>query len=199
MTSDDNSNITTLLKAWTAGDEKALHLLTPKVELQLRRMAHRCMRQERPGNTLQTTALVNEAYLRLADASGLEWQDRAHFFALCARLMRRILSNAARARGAAKRGGQAQRANHSTAVNLDELPDLGPGRGAEITALDDALDELEKFDPRKVRVIEMRFFVGLSVDEIAAVLGISPQSVMRDWKLAKAWLKAHLNRPGALT
>jgi RNA polymerase sigma factor (TIGR02999 family) len=188
-------NITTLLKAWTAGDENALPLLTPLVERQLHRMAHACMRRERPGNTLQTTALVNEAYLKLADASGLEWNDRAHFFALCARLMRRILSNAARARAAGKRGGQLNRVNHSTAVDLDELPDLSPRRAAEITALDDALDELAKFDPRKVQVVEMRFFGGLSVEEIAAVLRISPQSVMRDWKLAKAWLKARLSGP----
>lgn len=148
------SNISRLLKAWTAGDAKALGVLTPIVERQLRRMAHNCMRRERQGNTLQTTALVNEAYLRLAEASGLEWNDRAHFLALCARLMRRILSNAARARVAARRGGQLVRANHSAPVNLDELPDMS--RGVEITALDDALEEMAKFDPRRVQVIEMR-------------------------------------------
>ena len=191
------SDITQLLKAWTAGDTNALQVLTPIVEGQLRRIAHNCMRRERPGNTLQTTALVNEAYLRLAGANGLEWEDRAHFFALCARLIRRILSNSARARAAVKRGGQGQRVNHSTPLNLDELPSTSPG--VEITALDDALDELAKFDPRKAQVIEMRFFVGMSVDEIAVVLGISPQSVMRDWKLAKAWLKTRLRGADSLT
>jgi RNA polymerase sigma factor (TIGR02999 family) len=145
------------------------------------------MRNERAGNTLQTTALVNEAYLRLADVKAAAWQDRTHFFALSAQMMRRILVDAARARKSAKRGS-GKRADHSAAIDLDAIPDVGGQKGPELVALDDALNELAQFDPRKARVIEMRFFGGLSVEETAEVLKISPQSVLRDWKLAKAWL-----------
>ena len=133
-----------------------------------------------------------EIYLRLVDAKRVGWQDRVHFFALSAQMMRRILVDAARARASVKRGGQVKRVNHSTAFNLDEIPDVGLGRGRELVAIDDALNTLAQMDPRKSRVIELRFFGGLSVEETADVLRISPQSVMRDWKLAKAWLMREL-------
>ena len=166
--------------------------MTPLVYEELRRLARRYMCNERAGNTLQTTALVNEAYLRLVDAQRVGWQDRVHFFAVSAQMMRRILVNAARARGSAKRGGQVKRVNHSTAFNLDEIPDVSTGRDRELVAIDDALNTLAEMDARKARVIELRFFGGLSVEEAAEVLKISPQSVMRDWKLAKAWLTREL-------
>lgn len=186
--------ITGLLKAWDAGDQAALDRLVTLVYTELRRMARRHMRNERAGNTLQTTALVNEAYLRLVDAKNAGWNDRLHFFAVSAQVMRRILVDAARARASGKRGGQFKRAGHSTAFNLDELPDLGSKRAEELTALDDALNALAQFDARKAKVIELRFFGGLSVEETAEALRISPPSVMRDWKLAKAWLMRELSR-----
>jgi RNA polymerase sigma factor (TIGR02999 family) len=148
------------------------------------------MRREPPGHTLQTTALVNEAYLRLVDVSSVNWQDRAHFFAVAAQMMRRILVDAARARASAKRGAGAAR------VSLDGIADVSSGRTSELMALDEALDGLERMDPRKVRVIELRFFGGLSVKETAAVLKISAQSVMRDWRLAKAWVLRELSVQG---
>src|SRR5260370_14116482 len=188
--------ITVLLRAWNRGDAAALNQLTPLVYEELRRLARRYMRNERLGNTLQTTALVNEAYLRLVDAKSVGWQHRVHFFAVSAQIMRRILVDAARARGSAKRGGQVKRINHSSAFNLDEIPDVSSGRDRELVAIDDALKTLAEMDPRKSRVIELRFLGGLSVDETAEVLKISPQSVMRDWKLAKAWLMRELtSRP----
>ena len=140
------------------------------------------MRGENPGNSLQATALVNEVYLRLVDVTSVGWQDRAHFFAIAAQTMRRILVDAARARGSAKRGGGMPR------LNLNESIDAAPERDHQILALDDAMDALAEFDPRKAKVVELRFFGGLSVEETAEVLKISPQSVMRDWKLARAWL-----------
>ena len=181
------AEITVLLKAWTGGDAAALDRLTPLVYGELRRMARRYMRKEGPGNTLQTTALVHEAFLRLVDGTEVRWQDRAHFFAVSAQLMRRILVDAARARGAGKRGGAAGK------INLDESIDALPQRGTELIALDEALSALAQFDSRKARVVEMRFFAGLSVEETAEVLKISPQSVMRDWKLARAWLLRELS------
>jgi RNA polymerase sigma factor (TIGR02999 family) len=184
--------ITVLLRAWSGGDAAALNHLTPLVYEELRRLARRYMRNERVGNTLQTTALVNEAYLRLVDAKGVGWQDRVHFFAVSAQIMRRILVDAARARASAKRGGHVKRVNHSSAFNLDEIPDVSSSRDRELVAIDDALKTLSEMDPRKARVIELRFFGGLSVEETAEVLKISPQSVMRDWKLAKAWLMREL-------
>jgi RNA polymerase sigma factor (TIGR02999 family) len=183
----ESPEITALLKAWGSGDAAALNQLTPLVYEELRRLARRYMRNERAGNTLQTTALVNEAYLRLVDATRVSWQDRVHFFAVSAQMMRRILVDAARARASAKRGGQAKRVNHSSPFNLDEIPDVSSERDRELVAIDDALNTLAK-DPRKGRVVELRFFGGLSVEETAEILKISPQSVMRDWKLAKAWL-----------
>ena len=155
----------------------------------LRRISRRYMRRERAGHTLQTTALVNEVYLRLVNVTGMDWKDRAHFFAVSAQMMRRILVDAARARASGRRRGGIR----ASSVNLDQIPDLS-GRGSELIALDDALNTLAQMDPRKTRVIELRFFGGLSVEETAEVLKISPQSVMRDWKLAKAWLIRELSR-----
>jgi RNA polymerase sigma factor (TIGR02999 family) len=188
----ESPEITVLLRAWGGGDAAALDRLTSLVYEELRRLARRYVRNERVGNTLQTTALVNEAYLRLVDAKSVGWQDRVHFFAVSAQIMRRILVDAARARASAKRGGHVKRVNHSSAFNLDEIPDVSSARDRGLVAIDDALQVLAEMDPRKARVIELRFFGGLSVDETAEVLKISPQSVMRDWKLAKAWLMREL-------
>jgi RNA polymerase sigma-70 factor, ECF subfamily len=174
--------ITELLRAWRQGDEQALEKLTPQVYRELHRAAQRCMARERGGHTLQTTALINELYLRLADLKLIDWQNRAHFFALCARQMRRILTDQARARHSHKRGGGAQ------TVSLDVVPVVAPEPSADLVAVDDALDRLAKVDERKGRIVEMRFFGGLSVEETAEVLKVSPETVARDWKLAKAWL-----------
>jgi RNA polymerase sigma factor (TIGR02999 family) len=189
-----SAEITGLLKAWGAGDHTALDRLTPLIYDELHRNARRHMRRDRPGNTLQTTALVNEAYLRLVDAGGVDWKDRAHFFAVSTRIMRRILVDAARSRASVKRGGQMQRAAHSSTVNLDEIADVSSQRGDELIAVDNALAAFEQIDSRKARVIELRFFGGLSVEETAEVLEVSPQTVMRDWKLAKAWLMRELEK-----
>jgi RNA polymerase sigma factor (TIGR02999 family) len=186
MTLPESVEVTGLLKAWSAGDQAALDRLVPLVYAELHRMARRQMRNERPGNTLQTTALVNQAYLRLVDAKNAVWNDRTHFFAVSAQVMRRILVDAARSRASAKRGGPAPR------LNLDEDLDMSPQRAHELIDLDDSLQALQQMDPRKARVIELRFFGGLSVEETASVLKISPQSVMRDWKLAKAWLQREM-------
>src|SRR5262245_39666237 len=156
-------------------------------------MARRCMRRS-DSETIQATAVVHEAYLRLVDLSGIDWQDRAHFYTVSARIMRGILVDAARARAAQKRGGLLRRLDRSTNFDLDQVPNLGPGRNAEILAINDTLDALAKIDARQVQVVEMRFFSGLSVDEVAEVLKISPQSVMRDWKLAKAWLRRQMRK-----
>lgn len=188
------AEVTQLLKAWSDGDQAAFDRLTPLVYNELRRSAKRYMRRQRPGNSLQTTALVNEAYIHLVGVAGVEWKDRAHFFAFSAKIMRRILVDNARARACAKRGGEAQRVAHSSAVNLDEIADVSSHRGNEVIAVDDALTAFAEVDPRKARVVELRFFGGLSVEETAEVLGISPQSVMRDWKLAKAWLMRELTK-----
>jgi len=182
-----------LLKAWGNGSQAALDRLTPLVYAQLHRMARRHMRTEHE-NTLQTTALVHEAYLRLVDAKGLACTDRTHFFALSAQIMRRILVDAARARVSAKRGGDAAALDHSEAINLDEIAGNVSQKSAEVLALDQALDNLARVDARKARVIELRFFGGLSVEETAEVLQISAQSVMRDWKLARAWLVRELGQ-----
>lgn len=178
--------MTELLRAWSHGNDAALEQLIPIVHLELRRLARRQMRRERNGHTLQTTALVNEVYLRLVDANRVRWQDRAHFFALSARLMRRILVDHARARRYLKRGGNAIR------VTLNPAMALTKDR-ADLVALDDALTTLAAFDPRKSRVVELRFFGGLSVAETAEALAVSPETVMRDWRLAKAWLHKELS------
>jgi len=175
-------DVTGLLLAWGTGDEEALEQLVPLVHGELRRIARRCMAGERKGHSLQATALVNEAYLRLVDVQHVNWQNRAHFLAMSARLMRRILVDYARSKGYQKRGGGAVR------VTFDEgLPVVG-GRDQDLVAVDDALEALAKIDERKSRVVELRFFGGLSVEETATVLKVSPETVMRDWKLAKAWL-----------
>lgn len=184
--------ITIWLKAWAAGDRAALDRLMPVVYAEMHRLADRHMKHERAGNSLQTTALINEAYLRLVNAGEAGFRDRAHFFAVSAQVMRRILIDAARARSAAKRGGEARKVAHSSAVNFDEIPDVSSQRAEEVIAVDDALVALAQLDPRKAQVIEMRFFGGLSVEETAEVLGVSPQTVMRDWKLARAWLMREL-------
>jgi RNA polymerase sigma factor (TIGR02999 family) len=181
--------ISLLLHAWSEGDRDALEKLTPIVYQELHRLARRYMRAERPGHSLQTTALVNEAYLRLVDYNRMQWQDRAHFFAVSAQLMRRILVDHAR-RQNLKRGA---RAPH---LSLDEAAALGQERAADLVALDDAMKALERIDPRKVQVVEMRFFGGLSVEETAAVLRVSPITVMRDWTSAKAWLYRELTGGG---
>jgi RNA polymerase sigma factor (TIGR02999 family) len=188
------ADITTLLKAWNDGDVTALDRLTPLVYEELRRLAHRYMRHERAGHTLQTTALVNEAYVRLIDLKDRDWQDRSHFLALCARIMRRILVDAARKRASAKRGGGMQHVEHSAPLDFDQFPAVDSDRSAALCALDDALDSLSRLDPRRAQVIELRFFGGLSVEETAEVLQVSPQTVMRDWKLARAWLARELCR-----
>ena len=188
MSDASTAQITGLLQAWSGGDAAALERLTPMIYGDLRRMARRQMQRERPGDTLQATALVHEAFLRLVDVKNVRWQDRAHFFAIAGQMMRRILVEAARARGAAKRGGGA------ASVNLDESIDAIPTRGAELIRLDEALDALAQWDPRKARVIELRFFSGLNVEESAEILKISPRSVMRDWSLGRAWLIRELSR-----
>jgi RNA polymerase sigma factor (TIGR02999 family) len=181
-------DVTRLLRAWAAGDSSSLEQLVPLVYENLRQMARRYMRNEAAGNTLQATALVNEAYLRLVGVTDTTWQDRAHFFAVSAQMMRRILVDRARARHADKRGGAALK------VDLNESIDAIPDRSESLVALDEALDALAKFDDRKARIVEMKFFGGLSVDETAAVLKISPRSVMRDWNLARAWLMREMAR-----
>jgi RNA polymerase sigma factor (TIGR02999 family) len=188
-----SAEITRLLKAWGRGDSAALDDLTPLVYERLHRIARTYMRSERAGHTLQATALVNEAFLRLVDARDLDWTDRTHFFAVCARVMRRILVDAARSRTALKRGGRAERAEHSTAINVDHLPTAAAEMSAQVCALDDALTTLARIDPRRAQVIELRFFGGLTVEETGQVLQISPQTVMRDWRLARAWLARELS------
>jgi RNA polymerase sigma factor (TIGR02999 family) len=178
----DPGSVTGLLLAWGKGDEAAFQQLVPLVERELHRIAKRCMAGERAGHSLQATALVNEAYLRLIDAQQVKWQDRAHFLAMSARLMRRILVDWARSKRYQKRGGDALR------VTFDEALPVGDGRGEDLVALDEALQALAKFDERKSQVIELRFFGGLSVEETSQVLSVSVDTVMRDWKLAKAWL-----------
>jgi len=190
----ESAEITRLLKAWGRGDSAALDRLTPLVYERLRRMARGYMRNERPGHTLQATALVNEAFLRLVETRNLDWTDRAHFFAMCARVMRRILVDAARSRAATKRGGQVDRAEHSTAINLDRLPDPASEISAQVCALDEALNMLAQIGPRQAQVIELRFFGGLTVEETAHVLQVSPQTVMREWRLARAWLARELSQ-----
>jgi RNA polymerase sigma factor (TIGR02999 family) len=188
----NSTDITGLLKAWGRGDRAALDRLTPLVYDQLRRLAGGYVRKERAGHSFQATALVHEAYLRLVKVGEVDWQDRAHFLAVSARMMRRILVDSARARASAKRGGGAQREDHATAINFDDLPAIETERATELCALDDALNSLGRLDARRAQVIELRFFGGLSVEETAEILKVSPQTVMRDWKLARAWLTREL-------
>jgi RNA polymerase sigma-70 factor (ECF subfamily) len=183
-------NISTLLRAWSGGDQSALERLTPIVYDELHRLARRYMKRERPGHSLQTTALVNEAYMRLVDYERIEWQDRAHFFAVSAQVMRRILVENAR-RHNLKRGGGVPH------VSLEEAAVVGGGRPADLVALDDAMNALARVDARKMQVVEMRFFGGLSVEETAQVLKVSSVTVKRDWSTAKLWLYRELARGAA--
>ncbi len=184
-------DVTRLLLAWRNGDGQALDRLVPLVYSELHRLAHRQMRGERPGHALQTTALVNEAYLCLVDSDRVRWQNRAHFFAISAQLMRRILVDAARSRGSLKRGGEA------ASLALDEAAVVSEERDAALIALDEALSALADLDPRKSRVVELRYFGGLSVEETAEALQVSAETVMRDWKMAKLWLLRELKRDAA--
>jgi RNA polymerase sigma-70 factor (ECF subfamily) len=178
-----SQQVTQLLVAWGSGDQSARDELMPLVYEELRRLAHKCIRRERPGHTLQTSALLNETYLRLVDQKDIHWQDRSHFFGISARLMRQVLVDYARKRRYAKRGGDAHR------VPLDEAMIVSEERAADVVALDDALKSLAEIDPRQSQIVELRFFGGLSIEETAAVLAVSPGTVMRDWTLAKAWLR----------
>jgi RNA polymerase sigma factor (TIGR02999 family) len=178
-------DVTAILRAWSEGDRQALDRLTPIIYDELRRLARRYVRQERPGHSLQATALVNEAYMRLVDYKRMQWQDRAHFFAVSAQLMRRILVDHAR-RHNLKRGAAV------THVSLDDAASMPGEAPSDLLALDDAMTALAQLDPRKARVVEMRFFGGLSVEETAAVLSVSEVTVMRDWSSAKAWLYREL-------
>jgi len=177
-----SNTITELLVQWRDGDAAALDRLIPLVYRELRRMASYYMRRRRPGDTLQTSALINEAYLRLAEHKNMRWQNRSHFFAVASQAMRRILVDYARAKYAVKRGGQ------DVKVALDEIAELGDQRAAELIALDDALRELSTFDARKSQIVEMRYFGGLSVEETAQVLSVSPVTINREWRAAKLWL-----------
>jgi RNA polymerase sigma factor (TIGR02999 family) len=175
------ADVSSLLRAWSDGDQAALDQLAPIVYNELHRLARRYMRREKSGHSLQTTALVNEAYLKLVDYKRMQWQDRAHFFAVSAQVMRRILVDHARRRNLKRGAGVLH-------FPLDEALEVTPERSAELVALDDAMNALAQVDPRKVQVVEMRFFAGLSVEETAEVLKVSPVTVMRDWSTAKAWL-----------
>ena len=187
MAKTSSHEVTQLLIDWSNGNQAALDRLMPLVDRDLHRLAHHYMRRENPGHTLQTTALVNEAYLRLVEQKHVHWKNRAHFFALSAQLMRRILVDRARSRRYAKRGGGANR------ISFDETMVFSPERGADLIALDEALEKLAAIDVRKGKVVELRFFGGLSVDETAEALGVSAVTVMREWSMAKAWLYNSLN------
>jgi RNA polymerase sigma factor (TIGR02999 family) len=186
MAATSPQEVTGLLLAWSEGEQTAFEKLVPLVYAELRRVAHRYMGRERPDHSLQTTALVNEAYLRLIDARRVRWQNRAHFFAVSAQLMRRILVDFARSRQYLKRGGAAQK------VSFDEGLVVSNEPGQDLVALDDALKALAVVDARKSQVVELRFFGGLSVAEAAEVLKVSPDTVLRDWRLAKVWLAREL-------
>jgi RNA polymerase sigma-70 factor (ECF subfamily) len=182
------SETTELLLAWANGDERALDALTPRIYRELRRDAANFMKGERDGHTLQATDLVHEVYMRLIDVKNVQWQSRAHFFAICAQIMRRILVDAARKRRAAKHGGGLGR------IDLDEISDLTVQSDSQLIGLSDALDEMKDSDPRKAKVVELRYFGGMSVEETAAVLKVSVETVTRDWRLARGWLLAVLSK-----
>lgn len=186
--SPSSQEITHLLLAWREGEQEALDRLVPLVYVELRRLAHSYMRGERKGHTLQTTALVNEAYLRLVDCSKVNWRNRAHFMAVSAQQMRRILVDYARSRGYAKRGGAGEK------ISLEEIQVASAGPDPDLIELDAAIEALAAVDLRKSRIVELRFFGGLTEDETAEVLGISPTTVLRDWKVAKAWLAREMKK-----
>jgi len=179
--------VTQLLLAWSAGDRGAIDRLTPLIYDELHRLAKSYMRKERAGQTLQTTALIHEAYLRLIEVNQVQWQNRSHFFGVAARVMRQILVGFARERGCQKRGGGAQR------ISLDQAPAVGQGQDEDFVALDEALSALAEVDARKAQVVEMRFFGGLTEEEIAVALGVSPETVRRDWRLSRSWLRRELS------
>lgn len=181
-----SDQVTVLLRKWSEGDENALEQLTPLVYDELHRLAHQHMRRESAGHVLQTSALINEAYLRLVDQPRIQWESRAHFFGIAARLMRRILVDDARKRNAAKRGGSLIQ------VPLDEIENLAQQQAANVVAVDEALQRLEAIDTRQSQIVELRFFAGLSIDETAELLKVSPGTVMRDWTFARAWLKSQM-------
>jgi RNA polymerase sigma-70 factor, ECF subfamily len=190
MTSPSPHEVTQLLADWSRGDAAALNRLMPLVYEELRRLARRYLSRERPGHTLQTTALVNEAYLRLVGQREAHWQNRAHFFAVSAQVMRHILVDHARGHARVKRGGALAR------LSLDEAAEMSPGRAGELLALDEALRALEQVDARRGRVVELRYFGGLSIEETAEVLRVKPITVSRDWRWAKAWLYRELTERG---
>jgi RNA polymerase sigma factor (TIGR02999 family) len=183
-----SNEVTQLLVAWGNGDQAARDQLMPLVYAELHRLAHRHIKRERPGHTLQTSALVNEAFVRLVDQRDVHWQSRAHFFGIAAQMMRRILVDYARKRRFAKRGG------NQLQVSLNEELVAANQRSAEVVLLDDALTQLAEIDERKSKVVELKFFGGLSIEETAEALGVSPGTVMRDWTLAKAWLRRAMSR-----
>lgn len=187
MTTPSPQEVTALLVDWSKGDQAALDKLMPLVYEELHRLARHYMRMERPGHTLQTTALINEAYVRLIDQQNVPWQNRAHFFGIAAQLMRRILVDHARSHNRAKRGGDTRQ------VSLDEAALVSDGPSAELVALDDALKSLTAIDARKNQVVELRFFGGLSIDETAEVMKLSPRTVEREWNMAKAWLRREIS------
>src|SRR5947208_14385701 len=191
MTGCQAAETTALLRSWGRGEPNALNRLTSRVYQELRRIAGHYRQNESPARTIQATGLVHEAYLRLVDVTNVDWQHRAQFFAITARIMRNILLDNARARASAKRGGQQAR------VNLDEIPDVAGRRGTDLMALDDALTALAAIDPRRAQVIELRFFGGLSVEDTAAALKLSQETVMRDARVARAWLKRELSARGS--
>ncbi len=192
MAEDSSPQVTTLLRAWRDGDQAALDKLMPAVYSELHRLAHRYMLRERPDHTLQTSALVNEAYLRLVDATQIDWKNRAHFFAVSATVMRRILVEFARSRASQKKGGKVRK------VELDEAFIPSRHRMEDLLALDEAMTALEVFDSRKAKVVELHFFGGLNPEETAEVLGVSPDTVFRDWRLAKAWLLQRMKAEGSV-
>jgi RNA polymerase sigma-70 factor (ECF subfamily) len=194
LVSSEAVNITGLLRAWRGGDRTAVDRLTPLVYDQLRRLASNYAKRERAGHDLQTTALVHEAYLRLAGGAEVNWQDRVHFFAVAARIIRRILVDAARRRTSAKRGGGVEMVDHDGGPGLDAIADPRSHRAMELDQLDDALRRLTELDPRRAQVVELRFFGGLTVEEVAEVMRVSPRTVAHDWALARAWLTRELRR-----
>jgi RNA polymerase sigma-70 factor (ECF subfamily) len=195
MGSPSQQDVTTLLQNWSNGDAAALQQLTPLVYGELRRLAERQFRRERPGHTLQSTALVHEAYLKLVDQTRVQWHDRDHFFAVASQMIRRILVSHARARHSAKRGGGETRLQFDDTIAIEVRADV------DLVALDDAMTGLARVDPQQARIVELRFFCGLSIEETARVIGISTATVKRDWKVAKAWLYRELSRgeKGALS
>ena len=182
-----SQHVTELLNSWSNGDQVARDELMALVYEELHRLAHQYMKRERPGHTLQTSALVNEAFVKLVDQRDVQWQNRAHFFGIAAQLMRRILVDHARSRQSAKRGGSGR------PVSLDEALTMSDERSAEVVNLHEALERLAEFDPRKSQIVELRFFGGLSIEETAEILAVSPGTVMRDWTLAKAWLRREMS------